>query len=35
VDDDADSRLEEFTTAFGVEPGALEEAIAKFVARLK
>jgi len=35
VEDDADRRLEEFTTAFGVEPGALEEAIAKFVARLK
>ena len=35
VEDDAERRLEEFTAAFGVEPAALEEAIAKFVARLK
>lgn len=35
AEDDADRRLEEFTAAFGAEPAALEEAIAKFVARLK
>ena len=34
-EDDADRRMEEFTAAFGAEPAALEEAIAKFVARLK
>ncbi|MEI6241024.1 MAG: DUF1570 domain-containing protein [Planctomycetia bacterium] len=35
VEDDADRRLQEFTAAFGAEPAALEDAIVKFVARLK